>query len=71
MKNSLLDALKIHSQRFYQRFYFHYVLVNGLNGVIINLLTYLDHDFVINFTVVYLTQAQYHLISSNTTQFEN
>ena len=63
---ALLDALKIHFQRFFAIRFLHSI-TNGLNGVDINLLTYKDCGFVINFSVVYLAKTHNHLISSNTT----
>ena len=63
---ALLDALKMHFQRFSAISFLHSIL-NELNGVNINLLKYKDCGSVINFSVVYLAKTHNHLISSNTT----
>ena len=65
-KYTLRVALKIHFQRIFASSFLH-LMSNGLNGVNINLLMYVDCSFVINFSVAYLAKAQNHLISSNTT----
>ena len=67
---SLLDALKMHFQRFFATSFLH-SMPNGLNRVNINLLTYEDCGSVIKFSVIHLAETHNHLISSNKTYFEN
>ena len=64
-KLALPDALKINFQRLFAISFWN-LIPNGVNGVNINLLTYVDCGFVINISVVYLANAYNHLFSSNT-----